>query len=208
MPITFLSCFRKKQNKPGNRAALLLAAGLIGLLIVLMVPNPARLLASRLPLLTPDDWPGSRVSFGVVLSEPAWPWPERRHFGHHLVIENENQNTHISQEVAWFADPGEAAAFYEAPDPQTQIGPLVFTSNDAGKPVFRLVCTELLDVDSPRQCHYFAYWEHWYTEVTFWSQDPTDLPVSEIRSLATRIDRLLVAATNEPCFVLLCTTGK
>ena len=65
---------------------------------------------------------------------------------------------------------------------------------------------------SPSQCWYLAYWQHWFTAISFYRQSngailTEDLLLQDTRQLTARADELLMSAPDEPWFGFLCT-GK
>src|SRR4030065_1809638 len=120
------------RDQLGIRLALVI--GVIGQLIVFLIPNPLWILAPQIPMLTPQDWPGSRISMQLFMTSKSRPWEEMREFRQPIVIENSAENTHIDQIVAWYADPRETMAAWDTPNPQFLIGPLVASSSGEGKP--------------------------------------------------------------------------
>src|SRR5688572_1380926 len=162
--------------------------------------------ASKLPILSPQDWPGSWVTTELWISGTE-PWKEKRQFVQVLSIENDmHNNSHIDHTIVWYADPSEAAAFWNQPNPYSDVWQEIAARNpEDGKPASRLLCVRKETPNSPQACKYLAYWEHWYTEVDFWSQFDEDLQPLEIQQITTRVDQLLMSAPAEPCKGIFCT---
>ena len=185
---------------------LALVIGIGGQIFVFLTPDPLVRLTPQIPVISTQDWPGSRVTTESFISDTG-PWREKRQFAKGLSIENEmHNNSHIDQMVVWYADPSEAAAAWNQLDSETYNGqPIVERSIGTDKPTSMLFCTIRNMPEDPRECWYLAYWEHWYTEVHFWSQFDEDLQLPELQQITARVDQRLMSAPAEPCYGILCT---
>ena len=173
-----------------------------------LLPNPVIILTSQVPLLTPRDWPGSRISMKLFVVSVHQPWQVMRQFSQPIYIENGLENTHIDQLATWYAVPAETLLDWDTPDPNIPIESLVASSISDGKPVSRLFCSGLVESYQPRTCSYDAYWGHWMVQVSFWSQDAEDLPILKIQTITGIVDQHLMNAPDEPCFWILCTGSR
>jgi hypothetical protein len=183
---------------------LALVVGIVGQIFVFFVPDPLRVLAPQLPMLSPQDWPGSQIGTELFISE-NWPWQEKRGFRQSLYLSQDSINAHIDQQLVWYANPRENADIWNQLDPDTYNGwPILERNMDTDKPASMLACNPDLS-SSPPQCWYLAYWEHWFTGVFFWRQFDEDLLIQDIRQLTDRVDQLLMSAPDEPCKGILCT---
>ncbi len=192
----------------------LIAIGIIGQLIVFLIPNPARLLAPQLPLLSPQDWPGSQIGTEVFFTDswrasPSDPWSplqweEKRGFYQSLNLTGNNVNASFEQTILWFANPDGSAAAWNQLDSDTYNGwPVLERRRQSEAPVSILACNP--DSSIAPQCWYLTYWEHWFSAVFFWRQSGEDLLLQDIHQLTARLDYLLLSAPAEPCFWFLCT---
>ena len=88
---------------------LALVAGISGQLIL---SDPLHFLfrTSELPLISPEDLPGSQVSRELEIIGGR-PWSNQREFGQSMVlIRNEMMIVETDQYIVWFADPTQAVA--------------------------------------------------------------------------------------------------
>jgi hypothetical protein len=191
-----------------DRIGILLAliVGIGGLVFVFILPDPLLRLAPQIPFLSSQDWQGSYVSTKLFMSEPSAPWKERRRFYRSLGLNpDEHTNALIDQTMIWFANPAKAAAAWDQLDTKFYNGqPIVARNTEQGKPASMLFCGLNESADFPGHCFYLAYWDHWYTEVRFWSQYEEDLQLPEIQQIISRVDQRLIAAPAEPCYGILC----
>ena len=192
-----------------DRIGILLALtiGIGGLIFVFLLPDPLLRLAPQIPVLSPQDWPGSYISIGPFISDPSAPWKEKRRFFMTLGLSSdEHTNAFIDQTVVWCADPAKAAAAWDQLDAKSYNGhPIVARNTDPGKPASMLFCVVKESPDSPWACTYLAYWGYWFTEVLFWSQFEEDLQLPEMQQIISRVDQRLMSAPEEPCYGWLCT---
>jgi hypothetical protein len=199
----------RSQTLTRDRIGLLLALliGIGGLLFVFLLPDPLLRLAHQVPMLSPQDWQGSYVSTELFISESSAPWKERRRFFMTLGLNPDaHTNAFISQTMVWYADPMEAAAAWDQLDAESYNGqPIVARNTEQGKPASMLFCGENESADFPGNCIYLAHWEHWFTEVVFWSQFEKDLQLPEVQQITSRVDQRLMSAPEEPCYGFLCT---
>ena len=174
---------------------LLFAIGVTGHLIVFMIPAPLQILAPQVPMLAPQDWPGSYIG------------EEKRGFYQSLYLSQDSVNAFIDQTLVWYANPDENVDRWNQLDPETYNGwPILERRMDTDQPVSYLACNPDLSC-SPPQCWYLAYWGHWFTSVFFWRQSDEDLLRQDIHQLIPRIDQLLMSAPDELCFWFFCTSG-
>ena len=203
-----------------DRIGILLALtiGIGGLIFVFFLPDPLLRLAPQIPVLSPQDWPGSYIGTELFLTDnwrvsysPGTPWSpflweERRGFFQSLYLTVDDVNAYIDHTVVWYANPGENADVWKKElDAGTYNGwPIIESRLSSDKPAFFLACNPDL-ASSPPQCWYLAYREHWFTAVFFWRQADKDLLMQDIHQLTARIDQLLMSAPDEPCYGYLCT---
>lgn len=184
---------------------LALAIGVGGLIFVFTIPDPFTSLGPHTPLLTSPDWPGSYASIEIGIGSD-WPWRERRKFVTSLVLNADPRYAEIEQTAIWYADRAEAAADWKGLNTDSyNEQPIVARYSGGDKPASMLFCKEKASPDDPRECWYLAYREHWYTELRYWSQHDGDLESLELGQLMARVDQLLMSATEEPCYGVLCT---
>jgi len=188
---------------------LALVIGIGGQIFVFSIPDPFVVLAPQIPLLSPPDWPGSHASIGLGIST-EWRWREKREFQTELELINDTYSAYTRQKVVWYADPMETAAAWNQLNTESyNEQPIVASFRGNDKPASMLFCRKKDLPDDPHECWYLAYWEHWYTEVIYWSQIDDDLQSLEMQQIATRVDQLLMSAPDEPCYGILCTgTGE
>jgi hypothetical protein len=204
---------------------LLLTIGIAGQLIVLLIPDPLDILAPQVPMLIPRDWRGSyigtelfftdnwRASYNADTPWSPFAWDEKRGFYQSLYLTGDNFLSSVDQTIVWYADPIENANVWKKElDASTYNSwPILESRLSSDQPASLLACNP--DVaNSPPQCWYLAYWEHWFTAIFFYRQSngetfTEDLLMQDIRQLTARADELLMSAPDEPCFGFLCT-GK
>ncbi len=184
------------KNHVGTRWVFVI--GVIGQLVVALVPYPLSILSPQLPLLTPQDWAGSYIGTKLFLtdnwrmstSDPYRPflWEEKRGFFQSLYSEPDTVNTSIEQTIVWYADPAENIKEWNRLDANTYNGwPIIERNVNKDKPISILAC--LPDgLDYPHQCWYLTYWGHWFTGIFFWGQSNKDLLIKDIHQLTGRID--------------------
>ena len=214
--LSSLQRFVAKRYSSRDQLGILLALviGLGGLIFVFFLPEPILDLAPKIPMLSPEDWPGSYANQELSVREPELVWQEERKFFQNLLLSNEVYiNNTISQEAVWYADPLKAAASlhrstveYES----TYNGQAVVVSSTINanneKPESKLFCRleGMPNADDPHVCAYFAHWEHWFTIVMFFQ----DSQLFEIQKITARVDQLLMSASAEPCYWIFCTSQQ
>jgi len=183
---------------------LALAVGVSGQLIL---ADPLKVLAPELPMLSPQDWPGSQFTIELAIVNGR-AWQEERSFTQSIVlIKNKTIIAEASQIITWYADLTQAAAAWNQHKGEPYYGfPIVARSTGNDKPVSMLFCGPPVP-DTPGECSYRAYWEHWYTQVTFNMGTSDDFTFLEMQKLTDRIDQLLMSAPDKPCQGFFCT-GK
>jgi hypothetical protein len=144
----------------------------------------------------------------IFISDPSAPWTEKRSFFTTLTLNSDaHTNAFIDQTVIWYAQTEAAAAVWNGLNPETYNGQqLVERNGDPARPASMLFCLSE-GPPAPGNCTYLAYWGHWYTEVTFWSQYDEDLQLPEMQRIGRRVDQLLLSASVEPCYGSLCTSA-
>jgi len=181
---------------------------LIGVILVLLLGlggqifllNPINILSPKLPMLSQQDWPRSHTDQGVRISE-NWEQPEGREFIIRLQITEQHQydrKAEIVQKSTWYADPSYPAIaaanelkwYYTQPDAMNPPG--------TDTPTSWLYCQDFPFETTTRSCKYHAYWGHWYTEVTFWTESDQYLSASEMQQFITRVNQLLMSAPDRP----------
>jgi hypothetical protein len=181
-----------------------LAVGLSGQFFVL---KPLSILTPKTPLLAPRDWPGSRASSGPEVFSRAdiRRWQEKHEFdirlqrGQYSVL---NSGAEIWQRVAWYADPLQTTDAWKRRENE-QMGhfanviPIRIKPLEQDSPGSVLYCHESSQYNT-RQCTYFAYYHHWYTEVWFWGGGDQYLSLADVQSLSGRVDQLLLEAPDKP----------
>ena len=181
---------------------LALAFGISGQLIL---SEPVKILAPRLPMLSPQDWPGSELGRALSITGGR-PWRENRSFTQSIMlIKNGISIAEATQRIIWHADRMQAAAMWNQYKNEPYYDFIVIassTNND--KPESVLLCSTPAP-DTYRECLYRAYWEHWYTDVTFTLGISDDVPLSEVQKLTDRLDQLLMSAPDTPCQGVFCT---
>ena len=220
MKLSFFRRLIENRNLSRDQFGILLlfAFGVTGQLIVFLIPDPLWFLAPQIPMLTPQDWPGSHINTKLFFTDnwrtsasaprSPFPWEEKRGFFQSLYLSQDTLIAFIEQTIVWYASPGENANVWNQLDPDTYNGwPILERSMDTSKPVSFLACNPDL-FRSPPQCWYLVYWEHWFTGVFFWGQSDEDLLMQDIHQLTARVDQLLMSAPDEPCFWFLCTNSN
>lgn len=180
---------------------LILTAGLAGQFILF---DPLRVLAPDLPLLSPDDWPGSQLTTPRLIVD-GLEWQSQRGF---MQAIDQPPRAGVTQVIVWYADWVQAEEAWELHKNEPYFDlPILASSTDRNQPQSILFCTppELI---SPRECSYRAYWGNWYTYLEFYGRTGKDLPLSEIQMLLERVDQLLMSAPNKPCQGFFCMDNR
>jgi hypothetical protein len=180
------------------------------MIFVFSQPDPFTFLRPQIPMLTPEDWPGSSASLGLGIST-AWRWQEKREFHTELSLDAGAYAAGIGQIAIWYADPFQAAADWKMLDQEFHKEESFVTSTGGdGQPETMLFCGSagMSLPDGFRECWYLALWKHWYTEVNYRSELADDLHMVEMQKIAARVNQLLVSASDEPCYGVLCTGTK
>ncbi|HEX5840582.1 MAG TPA: hypothetical protein VFY26_22270 [Anaerolineales bacterium] len=206
---------------------LVLVIGILGQLIVFLIPDPLEVLAPQIPMITPQDWPGStigtelfftdnwRVSYSPSAPWSPFLWDEKRGFFQTLYLTGDNFLSSIDQTAVWYENPDENAALWKNElETGTYNGwPILESRLSTDTPASLLACNPDV-VGSPPQCWYLAHWEHWFTAIFFYRQSSEDILINEdtllqdIHQLTARADQLLMSAPDEPCFGFLCTNSN
>jgi hypothetical protein len=219
-----------ERNLSRDQMGILLALiiGIAGQLIVFLIPDPLKILAPQIPLLTPRDWQGSyigtelfftdnwRASYSVETPWSPFVWDEKRGFYQSLYLTGDDFLSSVDQTIVWYADPIENANVWKKElDAGAYNGwPIIESRLSSDRPAFLLACVpDPGPMTSQPQCWYLAYWEHWFTAIFFYRQSngetlTDDLLLQDIRQLTARVDQLLMSAPDEPCFGFLCTGRK
>jgi hypothetical protein len=227
MKLSSLSLLANNRNLSRDQMGFLLALviGIAGQLIVFLIPDPLDILAPQIPMLTPQDWPGSyigtelfftdnwRVSYNVDTPWSPFLWDEKRGFYQSLYLTGDNFLSSVDQTIVWYANPGENANVWKKElDAGTYNGwPILETRQSIYQPASLLACVpDPGPMTSPPQCWYLAYWEHWFTAIFFYRQSNEDnlneeLLMQDISQLTAWVDQLLMSAPAEPCYGFLCT---
>jgi hypothetical protein len=199
-----------KSRMVGNRN---LIRDLIGILLALAVgisgqlilSDPLRVLAPKnLPLLSPQDWPGSQFNLELLIVGGR-PWQENRSFMRSIVLIKDNTPiAEATQTIVWYADLTQAAADWNQHKSEPYYDfPIVAKNTDTDKPASLLFCSTP-EPGLQGECGYRAYWKHWYTQVTIYGGISKDFPLSEVQKLTDRIDQLLMSAPDKPCDGFFC----
>lgn len=181
---------------------LALAVGISG---QLFLADPLQVLAPSLPMLSPEDWPGSRFTIErQIMGGRAWR--EQRSFQQSIVlIKNQKPVASATQIIVWYADLEQAKAAWDQHRKEPYYDyPIIARSTDKDKPASLLFCSPPVP-DTPGECGYRAYWKHWYTQVTFYRGISEEFPLPEIQKLTSRIDQHLISAPDKPCQGFFCT---
>ena len=202
---------------------LLLVIGIMGQLIVFLIPDPLEILTPQIPMITPQDWSGSYIgtelfftdNWRTSYSDPWRPflWEEKREFFQTLYLTGDNFLSSIDQTVVWYANSDENADAWNELNPDTYNSwPIIERRLGSDTPVSYLACNPDLG-SSPPQCWYLAYWKHWFTAIFFYRQSNENsfneaILMQDIRQLTARADQLLMSAPDEPCFAFLCTNNN
>lgn len=185
----------------------ILMALVVGISGQIFVLDPLRTLASKTPMLSPRDWAGSRATSGPEVYSRAdiSRWKEKHEFAIRLQIGQSwvsNRGAEIWQRAAWYSDPSEAITAWNQRE-NGQMGEFSNTIPVRTKPLEQdtpgsvLYCRESLQYNT-RQCTYFAYYRHWYTEVWFWGGGDLYLSLTDLQSITDRVDQLLLEAPDKP----------
>jgi hypothetical protein len=206
----FLSSRYSSRDQLGILLALVI--GTAGLIFIFLLHDPILDLAPQIPMLSPQDWPGSYANQELSVRETVLAWNEERKFFQTLLL----NNYVISQEAVWYADPSKAAASwqrfvmeYEATHNNEQASVVSFTDNAINKePESTLFCRAegIPNADDQHVCVYFAHWEHWVTQVMFFQNfEPEGFQSVELQQITARVDQRLMSAQVEPCYWFFCT---
>ena len=190
-------------NQAGNLIGILLALA-IGVSGQLILSDPVKFLAPELPMLSPQDWPGSQLMRERIILYGR-SWRSERSFSQSLgLMRNGIFAAEAAQVITWHADPLQAAAAWRQQQNEPYYDyPTVASSTDKDKPQSLLFCNTPAP-DTYRECAYRAYWGHWYTQVNFYLGLSDDFPLSEVQKLTDRVDALLFSAPDKPCAGLFC----
>ena len=180
---------------------------LLGILLFLVIGiggqifmlNPIRILSPRLPMLSHQDWPRSRVAQRLQVSMDS---PHSREFFIEMELPRESRddihsNAFIRQTTSWHDNP---LALARAMQDDITIDfrnerPITESSLSEVKPESKLFCSDYGYVYS---CTYLAYTAHWYTRVDMLSRGDKYLSHSEMLQIVKRVDQLLFAAPDRP----------
>jgi hypothetical protein len=197
---------KRFSNRDWLGMSLLLLLGISGMLSVSLLRDPLIRMSPMLPMLSPQDWPGSEVTQPVFIGDISAPWEEQRTFQMTLSVVGEPSTiASIDQRVIWYADRSRATAAWEELDTGTYNGwDFKERQTEGDQPQSFLACNPDL-VTSPPQCWYLAYWKHWRAETFFWRQSDENFLLRDIEQLTDRVDQLLMSAPEEPCYGRLCT---
>jgi hypothetical protein len=172
-----------------------LAIGVGGLIVV---ANPIGILFPKHPMISSEDWPGSRVTQGMKIID-ARHWEEYRELLIRLASEEdaEGNDAEVIQRSTWYADPPRAQATWNESymGSDWQLISENYTSDS--KPASRLFCRYDLSLFSTA-CYYYAYRGHWYTEIHFSSWSDERLSPTEVQQIITRANQLLMSISYEP----------
>lgn len=179
-----------------------LVVGISGQIFVL---NPLGILAPKIPMLSRQDWTGSRITSGPedYSGSDISQWKEKREFLIRLQVGQSwvsNRGAEIWQRAVWYAEPTKATAAWTQRDSRQSREffnkvPVATTSLGANTPTSVLYCDEF---NNERICAYFAYREHWYTEVWFWTGGDQYLSFADIQNVIDRVNQLLLEAPDKP----------
>lgn len=193
------------KNKTSDLIGIVLALiiGISGLVISL---NPLDVLAPGIPMLSSQDWANSRATSRLRDSSSSnlKQRKEKREFdirlqvGEYWVL---NSGAEIWQRSVWYAEPKETIAAWTQRDSRQSRGffnkvPITTTPLGENMPASVLYCDELSN--NERICAYFAYWEHWYTEVWFWSGGDQYLSLADVQRITDRVNHTLMEAPDKP----------
>jgi hypothetical protein len=190
------------KNKTGDLIGIVLALiiGFSGLMISL---NPLEVLAPGIPMLSSQDWEGSRTTSRLRDSSSSnlKQWNKKRVFDIRLEVGRYyGTNAEIWQGTVWYAESTEALSAWTRRDSRQSDffnnAPIASTSLDKDNPASVLYCDERRKIGFI--CGYFAYWENWYTEVWFWSHGDEYLSFSEMQQIIIRVNQLLISAPDKP----------
>ena len=189
------------NNRRGKRdlIGILLAIG-VGIGSQIFMLNPIRILTPKLPMLSHQDWPRSYIVKGPLISFNTPNW---REFFIRMELPNTspdelNSKAFIEQKTSWYADTSKPASVlaydlwaFNLRDKQ----PIAESSLSEGKPASKLFCQ---DDGYVYLCTYLAYTDHWYTQVRMLSRSEEYLSASEMQQIVKRVDKLLLAAPDQP----------
>lgn len=177
------------------------AVGISGLVISL---NPLKILAPEIPMLSSQDWEGSRTISNLEDSSSSnlKLWKEKREFTIRLEVGRYyGTNAEIWQRSVWYAESTEALWAWTNRDSRQMRSffnevPINSTPLGNNNPASVLYCDERRNAGFI--CGYFAYRGNWYMEVWFWSHGDEYLSYSEMDKIIIRIDQLLMSAPDQP----------
>jgi hypothetical protein len=180
----------KKSIKDLIWIILFLVTGLAGFLIL---SDPIRFVAPKLPMISHEDWPSSEVTSELRITD-NWTWEERREFMIRMEIKGDygDRKAEVTQWASWYADPMEPADKAEY-DIGNRGSPTATSPLSKDKPASMLFCQP----DKP-SCVYYAYSGHWYTKVIFRSMGDEYLSFSDIERIISHVDQLLLSMGDEP----------
>jgi hypothetical protein len=190
----------------------ILLALVLGVSAQVIALNPFGILAFRTPMLSHRDWAGSRASSGPSLysSFTTDPLVEKREFTIRLYSEDwvVNGGGEIWQRAVWYADPAEALAAWDRRESSQFGGDFSSLMPDQVRPTGPDTPGSVLyysewPEDNFFNCQYMAYWQHWYTEVWFWSRGDQFLSRAQVQALTDHVDQLLLKAPNKPLLLFI-----
>src|SRR5215216_13414 len=165
-----LSLTKTNWLQDGIAILLLLAVGLAGQFIL---SDPLRILAPDLPMLSPEDWPGSQLSTPRLIMD-GLEWHIQRSF---LQGIDQPPGGGVTQVIAWYADRRRAAATWEQHKNEPYYDyPILAVSTASDRPQSILFCSPAEPLTS-RECSYHAYWGNWYTYVDFYARTTEEFPL-------------------------------
>jgi hypothetical protein len=191
---------KRNLNKDVIGIVVILTLGIGGLIFVF---NPVWVLIPKHPMISPEDWPGSRTTQGLEITGSE-QWEEKRELFIRLKSKDDSDghDAEITQKAIWYADPMKPVV-----ELQNQIGRMTESSLNKDKPAFVFDC--LNNGPPPFTCNYHAAWGHWYTEVHFSSRTDKYLSFSEMQRIISRVDQLLTSASDpvpmSPPYVFIST---
>ena len=198
-----ISSLTNTKNRISDLMGVMLAlvVGVGGLMVSL---NPLQILAPEIPVLSSQDWEGSRVISNLSDSSSSnlKLWKEKREFTIRLEVGRYyGKNAEIWQRSVWYAENTEALSAWTKRDSRQMYSffnevPIDSTLLGNDNPASVLYCDERRNPGFI--CGYFAYWENWYTEVWFWSHGDEYLSYLEMQKIILRVNQLLMSAPDKP----------
>ncbi|MBL8089631.1 MAG: hypothetical protein JNJ43_04855 [Anaerolineales bacterium] len=185
-------------NKDLFRVLLILVIGIGGQIVVL---NPVEILAPKHPMISTQDWLGSREVSKLKFSR-SWQWEKRVLTIRLRTVEYTSGHTGVEiwQRSVWYANPEYAVQSFERRDSGqfasfAKQQPVMITPAQEGKPASVLYCHEYNT--HGLKCTYFTYLGHWYTEVWFSGGGEDNYPLdSEMQKIIEIVDQLLISANE------------